>query len=424
MAKGTRVMEAKTVWKESIQVVGEKVRYDPSAPVKPSQNVVARLWDRFNERAGEVEYAVGGGYGASVCREGDSPDGPIDYVAAVKVSRPGLVPDGMERLTLPGGLYCVVTRQGVIDDIGEAYRFFWEEWLPESGYVPRDGGISFEFYDRRYKGNNVSSSIMDIWFPIQPASPSPIVNRTVSAFVHVADLRRSAEWYSRLLGLPLKEERLNNGPVYWLELEGAHLVLDSNANNRNNPQWREEMKPRCMLPATDIDEAYRRVAERAEVFFEPERYESLAFFSFRDPDGNAVMVCWNKGEDEETLTGLSPIKRIGGIFLDVKHTKVAAEWYSHLFELPYEEQSAEQPLYSIPVESGAAILLDANRYLKGESFTELFYFETDDFDQALEHIRDNGFQLAAEPQRFDDLSEVALLDPDGNRIVVACVHSD
>ncbi|MBE9914188.1 hypothetical protein G8C92_09095 [Paenibacillus donghaensis] len=55
----------------------------------------------------------------------------------------------------------------------------------------------------------------------------PLVNRVASVFVHVTDLRLSAEWYSRLLGLPVMEERMNGGPVYWFDFEGTHLILDS-----------------------------------------------------------------------------------------------------------------------------------------------------------------------------------------------------
>lgn len=65
------------------------------------------------------------------------------------------------------------------------------------------------------------------------------------------------------------------------------------------------------------------------------------------------------------------------------------------------------------------MLLDRNRFLNQETFTELFYFETNDLEAALAFARDQGFQFAGEPNDFPDLSEFALLDPDGNRIVVA-----
>ncbi|MCA0756849.1 VOC family protein [Paenibacillus sp. N4] len=246
-------------------------------------------------------------------------------------------------------------------------------------------------------------------------------NRIASVFVHVTDLRRSAEWYSRLMGLPVLEERLNGGPVYWFDLPGTHLILDSNMNNRQNPDWDDRMLPRFMLPARNIDDAYREVSGKAEPFFEPERHGIMAYFNFPDSEGNALMACWSakSGEDRE-LESQSPIlPRIGGVFVDVKDMRSAAAWYTDLLGLSLDEENAGKSIYSIPVTGGAGLLLDQNRFLNQEEFKELFYLETENFEAALDYVRSGGFRLADEPKHFHDLSEFALLDPDGNRIVVA-----
>jgi len=109
------------------------------------------------------------------------------------------------------------------------------------------------------------------------------------------------------------------------------------------------------------------------------------------------------------------------VFVDVKNMRETARWYSELLGLPFEEANAERSVYALPVSRGAAFLLDRNRYANGEGFTERFYVRTDDLDAALAYAREHRFELAGEPQRFSDLSEFALLDPDGNRIVVACM---
>ncbi|WJH35450.1 GyrI-like domain-containing protein [Paenibacillus sp. CC-CFT747] len=353
-------------------------------------------------------------------RSGRHAGRPFDYMAAVGVSRLGKVPEGMDSVSLPGALYAVITRQGRIDDIRAAYRYFYDEWLPQSGYVRADGA-DFEYYDHRYKGNFDPESVMELWIPVRRALKAPLENRVASVFVHVTDLRRSAEWYSRLLGLPLLEERLNGGPVYWFELPGTHLILDSNSANRQNPDWREEMKPRFMLPARDIDEAYRYVSEKVEPFFEPDRHGSMAYFNFRDPEGNALMACWsaNPAGNESSVIGSSPIQaRIGGVFGDVKDMPSAARWYACLFGLPAEERTDYPAVHSVPVTRGAVLLLDQNRFLQGREDPELFYFDTGDFEAALAYVRENGFELDGEPNHFADLSEMALLDPDGNRLLV------
>ncbi|WMT43328.1 VOC family protein [Paenibacillus sp. D2_2] len=249
----------------------------------------------------------------------------------------------------------------------------------------------------------------------------PFVNRVASVFVHVTDLRRSAEWYSRLLGLPMMEERMNGGPVYWFDFEGTHLILDSNRVNRQNLDWDEGMMPRIMFEAKSIDDAYRYIQEKGEPLLELERHGTMAFFNFRDPEGNTHMACWSEqGDADALITGQSPIlPRVGGVFVDVKNIREAARWYSDLLGVPFDEDVAAQHIYSVPVISGASLLLDQNRYLNQESFTEVFYFETEDFEAALAFVRSEGFELAGEPSYFPDLSEFTLLDPDGNRIVIA-----
>jgi len=255
----------------------------------------------------------------------------------------------------------------------------------------------------------------------QPIRQIPVENRIASVFVHVTDLRKSAEWYSRLLELPIREERLNGGPVYWFDFQGTHLILDSNSANRQNPDWHEEMKPRLMFPVRDIDEAFIYLKEKAEPLFEPERHGTMAYFNFRDPEGNVLMACWsNESEDASELAANRPIlPRIGGVFVDVKDMRTAAPWYTELLGLTLDDKSAERSICSVSMSRGAALLLDQNRHLNRDSFTELFYFETEDFEAALAYVRNQGFQLAGEPNDFPDLSEFALLDPDGNRILVA-----
>ena len=419
MANATGVLGAKVVWKDAFTIVGEKIRFDPSAGTPPSGNAIAKLWPRFSERVGEIERVVGGAYGLCLFDEGAAPGAPFDYIAGVGVSRADHVPEGMTSHSVPGGWYCVVTRQGPIDEIGAALDYYRREWLPKSGYVC--ASLEFEYYDERYRGNDDPSSVMDVWFAIRPARPVPIENRIASVFIHVTDLRRSAEWYSRLLGMPVFEERMNGGPVYWFDLGDTGLVLDSDVNNRKDPSWSEAAMPRIMFPAKDIDEAHAYVRERATTFSEPQRHGTMAYFNFADPEGNAQMACWTAGDAATPAsTTMSPIRpRIGGAFVDAKDMRRMAGWYSALLGLPLDEEQAKRRIYSVPVTRGAALLLDGNRHANGEDFTEICYFETDDFEAALAYAREHGFELAGEPAYFPDLAEFALLDPDGNRIVVA-----
>lgn len=256
----------------------------------------------------------------------------------------------------------------------------------------------------------------------------PMESRVASLFIHVTDLQKSAGWYSKLLGLKVKEERLNSGPVYWLELPEAHLILDSNTENRKNLEWREEMKPRFMFACQDIDEAYHYIEQKAQPFSEPERHGSMAFFNFRDPEGNTFMACCSPDSDEDsTMTAAacsSPIlPRISGVFIDVKDMNSAARWYTDLLGLPFNEKETDSPIYNLQVTKGPVLLLDQHRYLRHENFTELCYFETDDIHAAYAYSLQQGFEVAGEPNHFHDLSEFTVIDPDGNRIVIACMRN-
>jgi predicted enzyme related to lactoylglutathione lyase len=197
--------------------------------------------------------------------------------------------------------------------------------------------------------------------------------------------------------------------------------LDSDVNNRKDPSWSESAMPRIMFPAKNIDEAYAYVRKRATTFSEPHRHGAMAYFNFVDPEGNAQMACWTADASAAPAPAArSPIRpRIGGAFVDAKEMPKLAAWYADLLGLPLDEEQAKRRIYSVPVTRGAALLLDGNRHANGEDYTEICYFETDDFEAALAYVRERGFALAGEPAYFPDLSEFALLDPDGNRIVVA-----
>lgn len=256
--------EVRVAWKEPFQIVGEKIRYTPDNHKSAPDNEISKLWVRFSARGGEIRDFNGRSYGISLIDQSYVPGQAFDYIASAGVTEIGDVPENMIAKSIPGALYCVITRKGPIQDIGLAYAYFEETWLPDSDYF-RDSGALIELYDERYRGNDNPESVMELWFPIRRKQESPIENRVASLFVHVTDLRRAAEWYCKLLGLPVLEERLNGGPVYWFDLPGTGLVLDSDAGNESNPNWQHE-KPLVMLPASDIDRAHAYIREKAEVF--------------------------------------------------------------------------------------------------------------------------------------------------------------
>lgn len=55
---------------------------------------------------------------------------------------------------------------------------------------------------------------------------SPLTKKVNNVFIHVLDLRQSAQWYSQLLGLPFCEEKVVS-PVYNLPISSeTGITLD------------------------------------------------------------------------------------------------------------------------------------------------------------------------------------------------------
>ncbi|GAA5533310.1 VOC family protein [Deinococcus aluminii] len=123
-------------------------------------------------------------------------------------------------------------------------------------------------------------------------SSSPLLNRVDGVFIHVRNLRRAAEWYSAAFGVPLKEEELQrhyytlnvSGEQPWVTLDdhgadpafefqpAAHPILSF--YSRDLSAAREHLRTLGALSVGEIEEAH----------------PGLAYFVFRDPDGNALMA--------------------------------------------------------------------------------------------------------------------------------------
>ncbi|WP_274365630.1 VOC family protein [Paenibacillus thermotolerans] len=253
---------------------------------------------------------------------------------------------------------------------------------------------------------------------------SPIRNTIGSVFIHVSDLKRSAEWYSMVMGLPLLEERLNGGPVYWLELEGGTgLTLDDNRNN-------DPTAPHVlfMYKTGDIDASYRYLEEKGvRILFPIERpHPGLAYFTFADPDGNAIMVTqsdYTSPVVERLPNTDSPImNKIGAVFINVTDMNRAVRFHSEVLGLQYDEVGPDESIYGLNMSSGSGILLDNNRFRQNDDYKTLFMFITSDIDASKAYLTANGVTIFTDIERHGDaLAFFTVEDPDGN-IVMVCTE--
>jgi predicted enzyme related to lactoylglutathione lyase len=250
---------------------------------------------------------------------------------------------------------------------------------------------------------------------------SPVQPYVSCAFAHVSDLKKSAEFYSMILGIPVMEERFNGGSVYWMELEGGTgLNLDDNSVNKANPDWDESKQNLCMLQTDDIDAAYEHAKNLgAEIVSERENpHPGLAFFRFRDPDGNVLMITQSDYNGELIPRSReSPLKnKIKAVFINVTDMERAVKWYSKLFGLPVKDSG--NSIYTVPTEGGADFLLDNHRHLQGDDYKTLLMFDTNNVDEAYCYLKKESVEIFTEIERHGNVSFFTFKDPDGNVLMV------
>ena len=120
---------------------------------------------------------------------------------------------------------------------------------------------------------------------------SPIVNRIDTVFVHVTDLEKSVHWYSKLLGVDIKNKVQE--PIYTFDMGVGRpgLTLDNHCFD-DRYEFVPQNQPLFNLSTEDIDVSYQFVQQLgAEIVTEIQRYPDLSEFSFKDPDGNIIMIC-------------------------------------------------------------------------------------------------------------------------------------
>jgi predicted enzyme related to lactoylglutathione lyase len=116
--------------------------------------------------------------------------------------------------------------------------------------------------------------------------PSPLQRRVGMLFIPVSDMQRAIRWYSALFGLPLAETS-HEGKIYDVPMEGeTGVILDAHRPVQNSSQ------PLCFFWTSDIVATYEHLnALGVEIVGTVEDIGSVQTLTFRDPDGNLLMVC-------------------------------------------------------------------------------------------------------------------------------------
>lgn len=134
-----------------------------------ADNNVADLWKSFMPRLKEITHIVSLDlYSVTVYAsdyfENYDPAKEFEKWAAAGVTGFDFVPNRMETLILPEGLYAVFHYKGRSDDTS-VFRTIFETWLPNSDYA-LDNRPHFEILGEKYRNNDPASE-EEIWIPVK-----------------------------------------------------------------------------------------------------------------------------------------------------------------------------------------------------------------------------------------------------------------
>jgi Uncharacterized protein conserved in bacteria len=91
------------------------------------------------------------------------------YMAGVEVGKDTPLPEGMHRKVVQKARYAVFTVNGnnANGEIGEAFRYIYFVWLPNSEYcIDENALFDFEYYDERWDCQ-FGAAQMDIYVPVK-----------------------------------------------------------------------------------------------------------------------------------------------------------------------------------------------------------------------------------------------------------------
>ena len=134
-----------------------------------AENRTQELWQSFMPRRREITDAVGTDlYSIEVYPpdffDAFDPETQFEKWAAVEVSSIDDLPEGLETLTAPAGLYAVFIHRGPASEAIITYTYIFQTWLPASGFK-LDRRPHFAVMGEKYRNEDPDSE-EEIWIPV------------------------------------------------------------------------------------------------------------------------------------------------------------------------------------------------------------------------------------------------------------------
>jgi AraC family transcriptional regulator len=153
-----------------IEKINQKKLTGIRKKISLTENKTGELWHSFMTRKKEIINAIGHDlfnvkfYHPNYF-DRFNPEAEFEKMAAVEVTDFEAIPDGMESITIPGGLYAVFNYKGAASSGDKAFQYIFGTWLPESEYV-LDDRPHFDLLGEKYKKDDPESE-EELWIPIK-----------------------------------------------------------------------------------------------------------------------------------------------------------------------------------------------------------------------------------------------------------------
>ncbi len=153
-----------------IELLAEKKLIGKRLTMSLANNKTPELWRSFMLQRKEINNAVGNElYSMQIYKpdhfENFDPAATFDKWATAEVTDFDAIPEGMESIVLPLGLYVVFHYKGNPNDGAKIFQYIFGTWLPNSEYI-LDNRPHFEILGEKYK-NGSPNSEEEIWIPVK-----------------------------------------------------------------------------------------------------------------------------------------------------------------------------------------------------------------------------------------------------------------
>lgn len=137
-------------------------------------NQTGQLWKLFMPKKNKIQNNIGSElyslevYDSLSYFVSFNPASVFEKWAAVKVRDFKDIPEGLETINIPTGLYAVFPFRGMASEAPKMYQYIFGSWIPDSTYEI-DHRPHFALMGEKYKNNDPNSE-EELWIPIKPTS--------------------------------------------------------------------------------------------------------------------------------------------------------------------------------------------------------------------------------------------------------------